>query len=328
MGVIELRRRLGAAAVETFFESLTRSARWHPRARAALREVQVIEDVAYGPGSSHRLDVWKRHDGEENAPAVFFVHGGGFRILSKKTHWLMALRYALEGYVVFTIDYRLAPAHPFPAALEDTALAWEWVLEHAGEYGADPTRIAAAGESAGANLVLALTLMACFERPEPWARSVFERGAVPTALLPACGILQVTNPERFADRAMPVLYRDRIQGVCLGYLGDHSSAPGPATELADPVRVLESDAPSVRPFPPSYLCVGTADPIEEDTHRLAAALARRRIDHVLDVFEGEPHAFHAFVWRSAARNCWAAQFKFLDRVFHDRTVGPLHHHSA
>ncbi|MEL6186031.1 MAG: alpha/beta hydrolase [Myxococcota bacterium] len=315
MDAVGIRRRLGAAAVETFLEGMARTVRLHPRARRALREVEITKDLAYGPLPEHRLDVWRRPDLGPGAPVVFFVHGGGFRILSKDTHWMMALRYAQAGYVVFTINYRLAPEHPFPSPLEDTALAWQWVLDHAAEHGGDPARMALAGESAGANLILALTVMACFERPEPWAREVFARGAVPTAVLPACGMLQVTDPERFAARPMPTLYRDRIHGVCLGYLGDHDSRPGRATELADPLRVVESDAVPARPLPPAYLCVGSADPIEEDTHRLAAALARRGVAHVLDVFDGEPHAFHAFVWRPAARACWKAQFAFLQQQF-------------
>ena len=79
-------------------------------------------------------------------------------MLSKDTHRVMALAYARRGYVVFTINYRLGPEHLFPAPLEDASPhALVWVREHCARFGGDPSRLAIAGESAGANLVTALT---------------------------------------------------------------------------------------------------------------------------------------------------------------------------
>lgn len=313
MAWVEMRRKLGGAAVKTFFETLASASRWHPSARRATRELFVEEDVAYGPDPMHRLDVWRRR-GQPPGPSLLFVHGGGFRILSKNTHWMMAMGFARAGYTVFTIDYRLAPKDPFPAALEDTCRAFEWLLDHAPEYGGDPDRIALAGESAGANLITALTVACCFPRPEPYAASIFERARVPDAILPACGLLQVSAPERFAARSMNTLFRDRIHEVCRGYLGPFGTRPGPEAALADPLLVLEAEGEPARALPPAYLCVGSADPIEEDTLRLDAALRRRGVPCQLDVYEGEMHAFHALVWRDAARACWAAQLDFLSRT--------------
>ena len=70
----------------------------------------------------------------------------------------------------------------------------------------DPSRIAVAGESAGANLVMALTVACCYPREEPWARAVFDAGVVPKVVAPACGLFQVSDMRRYRARVTkPVL---------------------------------------------------------------------------------------------------------------------------
>ncbi len=314
----ELRRRAGAMLADGFFRGVSRAGRLHPMARPERHGVEVLTDIAYDPEHpTRRLDVWRPVDRASKGPlpAVLYVHGGGFRILSKSTHWVMALVFARRGYVVFNIDYRLAPAHPFPAALEDACAAYAWVCAHAAEYGADPERLVLAGESAGGNLVASLAAAACFERDEPYAREVFEAGVVPRAVLPACGLHQVSDPGRFRRRK-PGLSRfvaDRIEEVAHAYLGHPTPPSSPALDLADPVRLFESDAPLARPLPPFLLTCGTADPILDDTRRLHAALAARGADAEARYYPGEPHAFHAFVFRESARRHWADTFEFLER---------------
>src|SRR5439155_19995964 len=111
---------------------------------------------------------------------------------------------------------RLAPQHRFPAAIEDVCEAWRWLAANAASYGGDVERMMVAGESAGGNLATALTLSACYERPEPFARAVFEANAVPRAVMPACGILQVSNPERFRVRS--AYMKDRLHEMADDYL--------------------------------------------------------------------------------------------------------------
>lgn len=311
---------MGALVADGFFRGASRLGRLHPRARPEAHGLEVIRDVAYDPSHpERRLDVW-RPAARAGAtaptlrPAVVYVHGGGFRILSKETHWVMALAFARRGYTVFNVDYRLAPRHPFPAALEDLAAAWAWVVAHAAEYGADAQRLALAGESAGANLVTALTAAACFARDEPYARRVFDTGVVPRVVMPACGLHQVSDPGRFRRRR-PDLSRfvaDRIEEVTHAYLGGRGHEGDPEVDLADPVRLLERDEPAARPLPAFFLTCGTADPILDDTRRLHAALARRGCDVDVRYYPGEPHAFHAMVFREPARRHWRDTWSFLD----------------
>lgn len=312
------RQRLGGLAIESMFKGLAVTAERSGPGRDARRLVETFKDIEYAPSgdTAHRLDVLRPKDANKPLPTMLYVHGGGFRILSKRTHWLMAARFAAQGFVVFNIDYRLAPAALFPAAIEDCSVALGWVLDNAARYGADPRRLVLAGESAGANLVCGLTLAMCSPRPEPYAAPLFERGVVPTALLPACGIHQVTDWERLRRRkpTLKPFVLDRLREVCEGYLGEDEPT-GHAAHLADPVVALESGVELARPWPDTLAICGTKDPLLDDSRRLTQAIQTLGGHAELKIHPGEIHAFHAFVWRRAAQQAWAEQFEFLARRF-------------
>ena len=312
--LIDLRRRATLFAADTFFESISRAGRLHPLAAPERHGIEVVGDVAYADTGkkAHLLDVWRPRAASAPRPCVLYVHGGGFRILSKDSHWIMALMFARAGYVVFNVNYRLAPKYPFPDGLEDVCAAARWVAEHAAEYGADPTKLVFAGESAGANLVTALTLATSYVRPEPWARAVFDAGVTPAAVLPACGLLQVSEPERFLRRwpHMATMAHDQLVIISEEYLSRRDDLP--SLDLADPLVALERGAPPDRPLPPFFVSCGTWDPLLDDARRLARALEALGAPCELRVYPREPHAFHAFVMTKNARRCWRDTFHFLD----------------
>jgi acetyl esterase len=288
----------------------------------------VFENIEYvtGGGVEHRLDIYRPMRPMNRAggsmPVVLYVHGGGFCALSKDTHWLMGLMFARFGYLVCNISYRLAPRHRYPAAIADTCAAYEWVVRHAAAYGGDAGRVVVAGESAGANLVTALTVAACFERPEPWARRVYDTGVTPAATIPFCGMLEVSNPERFVRRRrMPQWVGNLIHVVSEAYL---PGAPEPGLvevpgflDLANPLTTLErvethGRRPD-RPLPPFFVPVGTRDPLLDDTRRLGRVLRRMGVVCEDAYYPGEVHAFQALVWRKQARKVWRDTFGFLER---------------
>jgi acetyl esterase len=312
----QFRRRVGAAIVDNFFRGISAAGKLHPRARPHKHSVEVIPDVPYRDSGlpDHRLDVYRPTNRSGPFPTVLYVHGGGFRILSKDTHWVMALAFARRGYQVFNINYRLAPRHRFPAAVEDACAAYAWLAENARAWDVDPSRVVLAGESAGANLVTALAVASSFQRDEPWARAVYDAPLRPRAVLPYCGILQVSDSERFWRRkpTLSTFLRDRIMEVCESYLGrdEHSQS---LLHLANPLLFLESEDAPHRPLPPFFAPVGTADPILDDTRRLKAALDRRGVTCETRYYVGEVHAFHALIFRPNARRCWQHTFEFLER---------------
>jgi acetyl esterase/lipase len=92
-------------------------------------------------------------DGEESKPVLVFYHGGGFVAGNPDSVDPLCRALAEDlGAIVVSVDYRLAPEHPFPAAVDDSVAAVRWAVEHIAEFGGDPNRIAVVGESAGANL--------------------------------------------------------------------------------------------------------------------------------------------------------------------------------
>jgi acetyl esterase len=223
----------------------------------------------------------------------------------------MGLAFARRGFVVFNVSYRLAPKHPFPSAIEDVCRAFSWATKNAAQFGADPTRVVLAGESAGANLAASLALTLAYEREEPFAREAFATGIVPKAVVPACGVFQVSDMERLRRRkpGMSSFIADRLAEVEAAYLG--GAAPG-SRELADPLLVLERGDKPARPLPPFFLPVGTRDPLLPDTRRMATALRNLGVVAKDAYYPGELHAFHALVMLKSAQKCWRDTFDFLD----------------
>jgi len=309
---------LGNSLLETFSSA---ARRYHPDARPERHNVEVIHDIPYLDDGlpEHRLDVYRptRHPGPW--PVVLYVHGGGFRMLSKDTHWMMGLAYARQGYMVVNISYRLAPRHPFPAAIADACDALVWIANNAASYGGDLDRLVFAGESAGGNLVTSLSVATCYRRHELFAQRAWNTGLVPRVVVPACAVLQVSDPERFGRRRdMPGWLTGVMLDVKACYLRGWDQAAPRALDLADPLLVFERGDRPDRPLPAFFTPVGTKDPLLDDTRRLDAALRLLGVDSEAAYYEGEIHAFHAMVWRKPARRCWRDIYAFLDQRLNTR----------
>ncbi len=151
------------------FESLTPTA-----ARAAYAaswevmqspggEVASVEDLQIpGPGGTLALRIYcgLGTDADTTLPCMLFLHGGGWVIGNLESHDRLCRRLATVARIcVVAVDYRLAPEHPFPAALDDAAAALRWVAEQAETLRIDPARLGIGGDSAGGNLAAALALM-------------------------------------------------------------------------------------------------------------------------------------------------------------------------
>jgi acetyl esterase/lipase len=126
-----------------------------PAAGAAQGDVTVKKDVTYRTidGEQLGLDVYQPVKKGKDRPAVVVVHGGAWSVGDKPWFAQQSNQLAQSGFVAFSVNYRLAPAHPYPAAVEDVEATVAWVRKHAKDYGVDPKRVGALGGSAGGHLV-------------------------------------------------------------------------------------------------------------------------------------------------------------------------------
>lgn len=284
-----------------------------PDMKRRMSSVRLVEDLEYARHGHQtlRLDIL-RPAGPGPHPVLVYFHGGGFAVGSKRTHRAVAAAYASRGYLVCNVDYRLAPQHRFPAAIQDACAAWLWIGDHVGEHGGDSRRMALAGESAGANLALSVVLACCTTRPEPFAAPLFTAGVRPVAALLYCGFLQTSMPARYRRAGVSALAADIATNAARSYLGRSCDHPAAEHALADPLCVVET-LPAPSDLPPMFLAAGLADPVAADTRRLDEALRRLRSPCSAHYYAGEPHAFHVMFWRKQALSCWRDSFEFLHR---------------
>lgn len=307
------RRRLRRKAINSLFKLFARLGNRVEDLRRSSGGVEMIADVHYGPYPYNRLDIFSPSFAARPLPVMLYIHGGAFAVCSKETHRSLAAASAIgAGYLVFNIEYRLAPRFRYPAAHEDACRAYRWVVENCARYGGDPERIVVAGESAGGNLALSVGVAASYRRPEPWAREVFDAPARPLAVQPIVPYLQVSNPARQQVNPAAGFFAQRVaHDIADWYLGPHRLRAAQATMMADPIRVLEECGRPERSFPHVYSAVGTLDLCCLDVQRLESACQKLGIAGAFSYYHGEIHAFHALRWRANARKFWLHNFEFL-----------------
>jgi acetyl esterase/lipase len=136
---------------------------WRTALKVSLhpRDMQLVRDVHYGPLARHRLDVWRTSTTPLDAPVIFYIHGGSWTIGDKREQARPMLHeFVRRGWVVVACNYRLAPANPWPAQIEDATRALAWIKKYVATYGGDPRRVVVAGGSAGGQLASLLALSA------------------------------------------------------------------------------------------------------------------------------------------------------------------------
>lgn len=287
--------------------------------------VSVVRDVPYKSPSmaAHRLDVFSPERSSRPSrqtqvtgrapPAVVYIHGGAFSIMSKETHRYLGVIFAQAGFVTFNINYRLGPEYRYPSQLQDCAAALCWVGQNAARFGADPERIVLAGDSAGANLVTALAYSACYDCPEPWSQELATLAHRIKAVVPFYGILDLVDVARFyrdkrKRKKMGRIVRNEIDYTVFAYVGDNPRA----ARLAHPLRLLESPEDKMRvPLPPFFVTAGTKDPVLDDSRRLHEAIRKLGGTSELSIYVGEIHGFNVLPFRTAAKTMWADLFSFL-----------------
>lgn len=204
---------------------------------------------------------------------ILYFHGGGYVAMSPRTHRPLTSRLAAwSDAMLFALDYRLAPEHPFPAALGDAVAAYRALTT----AGLDPQRIVLGGDSAGGGLALA-TLLALRDAgtPLPAAAVLFS----PWTDLAATGASIVTNAE-----TDPLLRGSYTPQLAKYYLGNT-----PATDpLASPVYA------DLARLPPLFLQVGDTEMLLDDSRRIFANSRRAGVEATLQIWRNVPHGWQVF----------------------------------
>jgi monoterpene epsilon-lactone hydrolase len=229
--------------------------------------------------------------------AILYFHGGGFRIGSVASHRDLIAQIALaSGCRVLAINYRLAPEHRFPAALDDALAAYDWMLGQ----GLTPGNVALAGDSAGGNLVLA-AMLALRERGLPLPVSAVLMS--PWTDLAATGTSYVTRAE-----ADPIHQRPMILALAKNYLGGQGD---PCDPLVSPLYA------NLRGLPPLLIQVGDRETVLDDSVMFADLARAAGVDVHLEVWDGMIHVFQMFgAELSEAHRAIASIAQFLNRHLH------------
>lgn len=217
--------------------------------------------------------------------ALVWMHGGGLVIgAAAADHRFCAELAERLGVVVVSVEYRLAPQHPFPVPLDDCMAAWQWVQDAASARGIDPARVAVGGESAGGGLAAALA-----------QRLLADGGPQPIAQLLYCPMLDdrtAARRELDAVRHFAWTNRDNLVGWS-SYLPVPPGA-GAVPDFAVPARRTDPTG-----LPPAWIGVGDIDLFHDEDLAYARALRDAGVECTIDVVPGAPHGFEA-VARDAA----------------------------
>jgi monoterpene epsilon-lactone hydrolase len=248
----------------------------------------VPPDVSWEPVDAGGVPAeWVTAPQATDARVICYLHGGGYTTGSVNTHRELVSRLSrAAGARALSVDYRLAPENPFPAAVDDARAAYRWLLG----TGVDPLRVVIAGDSAGGGLVVA-TLVAIRDAGDPLP-------AAGVCLSPWVDLEGIGESMTSKAEADPMVQRDELLGMAKAYLG----GADPRTPLAAPLYADLSG------LPPLLIQVGTAETLLDDATRLASRARAAGVDVTLEPWEDMIH-----VWQFMASMLPEGQ-EAIDRI--------------
>jgi acetyl esterase len=233
----------------------------------------VLDRTILGPAGELPIRIYTP-DGDGPFPVIVFFHGGGFVIGSLESHDPLCRQLAgLTPAVVVSVHYRLAPEHPFPAAVEDAWAALEWAQHNAAEIGGDPNLVAVCGDSAGGNLAAVTAILARDAgRPTLSAQillypTVDARGGYPSLDENAEG---------------PFLTKDSMEW----FFGHYA----PNADTSDP-RLSPIAAEDLSGLPPALIVTAEFDPLRDEGEAYADRLRDAGVDVTCHRYDGMGHVF-------------------------------------
>ncbi|MGJ6124727.1 alpha/beta hydrolase [Mycolicibacterium sp. Y3] len=250
---------------------------------SALLPQLRIEERTVGYGELTDIPVriyWPPVEQHDDLPVVVYYHGGGWAIGDLDTHDHVARAHAVGAEaIVVSVDYRLAPEHPFPAGVEDAWAALRWVSEHAAELGGDPARIAVAGDSAGGNFSAVMALRA---RDAGGPALVFQLLWYPVAV-------GDRNAPSFHENADAYILNQAVSDAFLSWYLPGVDLDDPA---ALPTDVAPANAASLAGLAPAFIGTAGHDPLRDDGGRYAELLTAAGVPVQ---YSNEPTMVHGYV---------------------------------
>ncbi|MDT7594386.1 MAG: hypothetical protein QOC83_4930 [Pseudonocardiales bacterium] len=266
-----------ASIAEVGYQGVRDAIRERLAAMPPPAELPRVEDRTITGGIKTRI-YWPVSD-PSDLPVVVFYHGGGWVIGDLDSHDATARAIAGGvGAVVVAVDYRLAPEHPYPAAVDDAFAALKWVSEHAAELGADPSRLAVAGDSAGGNLAAVVSQLARDAGGPPVKFQLLWYPAT---------TLDFALPSMTENADAPVLSAADTFAFLELYLKGHDADARPAT-------LAPANAESLAGLPPAYIATAQYDPIRDDGVRYAELLRAAGVPVELHNAETLVHGYVSF----------------------------------
>mmetsp|Transcript_28093 Transcript_28093/g.27791 ORF Transcript_28093/g.27791 Transcript_28093/m.27791 type:complete len:420 (+) Transcript_28093:393-1652(+) len=211
---------------------------------------------------------------------IFHIHGGGYISMSSASHQVYTRKWAnILKIPVISIDYRLAPAHPYPEGLDDVWQAYNWVINHAEEeYGITPEKIIVTGDSAGGNFALALTY-----------KCILSGIKVPDGLILSYPSLRLDKnfftPSLLLSLDDFLIPHTLMKLIVENYLKDPSLDP--VNDIF--ISPIAASDEMIKAMPPVRILVGDNDPLQDDCMRFAEKLLNANGDVKLTIFQGTPH---------------------------------------
>ena len=243
-------------------------------------EVGVVEDVSIQGLEDDQDPIPARvyaPEGEGPSPTVAFFHGGGFVLGDVDTHDnLCRLLCDRAEAVVVSVDYRLAPEHPWPAALKDCYAGTQWAARNAADFGGDPDRLVVAGDSAGGNLAATVSLMAEARGMPDISRQLL--------LYPATTYMDPMPSRSENGSGFFITARDMLWFV-QHYIADELDAHHP---WAFPMNARQD---ALAETPPAYVTTCGYDPLRDEGHAYATRLAEAGVDVTYSNHETMIHGF-------------------------------------
>ena len=232
-----------------------------------------------------------RHAGGGRQPALIYMHGGAWMQGSPETHWDITARIAAWAQqTVISVDYALAPEHPFPAAYLQVLAVARWAREEAGMLGIDPARISIGGDSAGGNLAAAAAL-ACRDEGLPLCAQLL--------IYPVCDFDR-TRPSYVENAEGPLLKVASMAATDALYCAD-------ADQMRTDPRISPLSAASHAGLPPTYVAVAQYDPLRDSGLAYAQTLEASGVSVTTHVGDGLIHGY-----LRAMEYCPDAQLRLRD----------------